>query len=121
MFEKTVISLYGKSFRFRLYMFFRRNNMFIGFPIITCYRSNFMMSYCFPKSLCRLVYIVGLYCKFLIPIKLQKSDSLKNYRIFGHRGSWRIRTAVDGFADRCLTARPRNLFCGCKVNTFIPF
>jgi len=55
MSKKTVISLYCKSFCFRLYMFFRGNNMFVWFPVITCYCSHFMMSYCFPKFLCRLV------------------------------------------------------------------
>ena len=36
------------------------------------------------------------------------------------RGFWRIRTAVDGFADRCLATRPRNLvwFCVCKGKTY---
>lgn len=30
------------------------------------------------------------------------------------RGRERIRTAVRGFADLCLTARPPDLVCGCK-------
>ena len=46
----------------------------------------------------------------------QKSRFFK--RLFG--GTWRIRTAVPGFADRSLTARARyhNFQIGCKGTAF---
>jgi hypothetical protein len=37
---------------------------------------------------------------------------------FVKRGTWRIRTAVCGFADRCLTSRPKYLVLVCKDRTF---
>jgi hypothetical protein len=39
------------------------------------------------------------------------------------RGHERIRTAVHGFADHCLTARPRDRFLiqGCKFNVYISY
>ena len=39
-------------------------------------------------------------------------------RLFLFRGLFQIRTGVDGFADRCLTARPRDLNKSvCKITT----
>ena len=46
----------------------------------------------------------------------QKINSSKEILRAIIRGSERIRTAVDGFADHCLAARPRNHFLnGAKV------
>ena len=37
-----------------------------------------------------------------------KNLNIPCHRVVNCQGSWRIRTAVNGFADRCLTTRPRN-------------
>ncbi len=45
--------------------------------------------------------------------------NLNTPSLFCTRGTWRIRTAVPGFADQCLAARPRYLvflFAVAKVN-----
>ena len=39
--------------------------------------------------------------------KAPKALNINNFGAFPG-GSWRIRTAVNGFADRCLATRPRN-------------
>ena len=52
----------------------------------------------------------------------RKSPEIQRFSISGDynkslfRGRWRIRTAVDGFADRCLTTRPTDPKGGCKDN-----
>ena len=35
------------------------------------------------------------------------------------RGRWRIRTAVHGFADRCLATRPTDRFQGANIGKFL--
>ena len=39
-------------------------------------------------------------------LRKEKTFHEKSQKAF--RGTWRIRTAVNGFADRCLATRPRN-------------
>lgn len=42
-------------------------------------------------------------------LKTTKPQLVKNWGFVNLlRGLWRIRTAVDGFADRCLATRPRD-------------
>ena len=61
------------------------------------------------------------FCRPLTKPLIQGTESIKNKSNFQlPRGSWRIRTAVHGFADRWLShssKEPLSLVCGCKGST----
>lgn len=46
----------------------------------------------------------------------QKQDT--PYEVSCYGGRWRIRTAVDGFADRCLATRPTDHFACAKIQNY---
>ena len=49
------------------------------------------------------------------------SKQKRQPKMIAFRGPWRIRTAVRGFADRCLATRPRNLNSGVQKYKILQF